>query len=305
MPLATAQFWDQELGSYGLTNATLESFGISACRQNATVEQSCHGKEDLPVVIFSPGMAESRQLYSAMAQKVASSGYLVISIDHPYDAYIVEYPDGTLIYAANITTTAQTDLDLATRAQDVSFLLDQLSADETVRGVIPGAECGLNVSQVAMFGHSFGGATTAAAMLSDGRIAGGVNLDGTFYGPVVKLGLDRPFLLFSKPGDGPISSNPNWAETWSHLRGWKLDLILAGLQHNGFSDIPLLTRLLGFSDFNATSALGSVLGTLDGVRGIDVITAYVVAFCDFVLKGTESAILQMPSPLYPEVTLFK
>lgn len=74
-------------------------------------------------------MAASRQLYSAMAQRVASSGYLVISIDHPSDASIVEYPDGTLVYADNITTTAQTDLDVATRAQDVSFLLDQLSAN--------------------------------------------------------------------------------------------------------------------------------------------------------------------------------
>lgn len=141
-------------------------------------------------------------------------------------------------------------------------------------------------------------------MLVDSRIAGGVNMDGTFYGPVVELGLDRPFLLFSTPGNGPISSFPNWAETWSHLRGWKLEPTLAGSQHNTFTDIPLLTRLLGFAAFNATSALGSVLGTLDGVRGIDVITTYVVAFFDFVLKGAGSEILQMASPLYPEVTLF-
>lgn len=83
MPLATAQFWDQELVSYAFTNATLENFGISACRANATLGLSRHGKEAPPIVIFSPGMAASRQLYSAMAQRVASSGYLVISIDHP------------------------------------------------------------------------------------------------------------------------------------------------------------------------------------------------------------------------------
>ncbi|CAF9937198.1 MAG: hypothetical protein ALECFALPRED_007137 [Alectoria fallacina] len=300
MPPATAQFWDQELASYGVTNATLENFGMSACRPNASIGSSCH-REEPPIVIFSPGGQVSRQLYSAMAQSVASYGYLVITIDHPYDAFIVEFPDGTLVYAANITTPAQTDLDVATRAQDVSFLLDQLSANDTVHGVIPGVECGLDVSRVAMFGHSFGGATTAAAMLSDGRIAGGVNMDGTFYGPVVKRGLDRPFLLFSDPNTTPLNY-PNWAVMWSHLRGWKRELALAGSQHNTFSDIPLLTQLLGFSLFNSTSTLGSVLGTLDGERVLDVVTAYVVAFVAFVLNGTESEILQTASPLYPEKT---
>lgn len=29
MPLATAQFWDQEFSSYGITNATLENFRLS------------------------------------------------------------------------------------------------------------------------------------------------------------------------------------------------------------------------------------------------------------------------------------
>ncbi|KAL9133148.1 MAG: hypothetical protein Q9175_005669 [Cornicularia normoerica] len=302
MPPATAQFWDQEFASYSVTNATLEDFGISTCRRNASAGLSCHGK-DHPVVIFSPGKGASRQLYSGMAQSVASTGYLVISIDHPYDTYIVEYPDDTVIYAANITTDAQTDLDLATRAQDVTFLLDQLSANDTVQRVIPGAACGLNVSDVAMFGHSFGGATAAAAMLSDSRIAGGLNMDGTFYGPVVKRGLDRPFLIFDTPS-GTRLNYGNYAETWSHLRGWKLELTLAKAAHITFSDIPLLTRLLGWSPFSSTSSEpGSILGTLDGVRAFDVITAYVIAFVDFVLKGIESDILRIPSPLYPEVSI--
>lgn len=302
MPPATAQFWDQELVSYGFTNASLEDFGISACRQNASARPSCHGKE-FPIVIFSPGQGASRQLYSGMAQSVASRGYLVISIDHPYDAFVVEYPDGTLIYGLNFTTDAQYDLDLATRVQDVSFLLDQLSANDSVQHVIPGAKCGLNVSHVAMFGHSFGGATTAEAMLSDSRIAGGLNMAGTFYGSVVNLGLDRPFMIFDIPS-GTRLNYGNYAETWSHLRGWKLELSLINAEHYTFMDIPLLTRLLGWLPSNSTSTgLGSVIGTLDGVRAFDVITTYVTAFVDFVQKGVESSILRAPSALYPEVSI--
>ena len=50
-----------------------------------------------------------------------------------------------------------------------------------------------------MFGHSMGGATAAATMRLDRRLAAGVDLDGTLYGPVVGAGLPRPFLLMSSP----------------------------------------------------------------------------------------------------------
>lgn len=304
MPLATAQFWDQVFATYNITNATLEDIGINACRQNASVGPSCH-KKDHPIVIFSGGLGASRQIYSGMAQSVASHGYLVVTIDHPYDAYVVEYPDGTLVYAANITTDAQIDFDLTVRAQDVSFLLDQLSINATVQRLIPGANCGLNVSKVAMFGHSLGGATAASAMLNDKRIIGGLNMDGNFHGPVTQRGLDRPFLIFNSPNNTRLTS-PNIAEMWSHLRGWKLELTLAKIEHIGFSDVPLLTKLMGWSPFTSTTYdPGAVLGTLDGERGFDVITAYVVAFMDFGLKGVESEILQVPSPLYPEVSIVK
>ena len=302
MPLATAQFWDPVFATYNITNATLENVGVSACRQNSSVGPLCHGK-DQPIVIVSGGLGASRQMYSGMAQSVASHGYLVVTIDHPYDAYVVEYPDGTLVYAAKITTEAQEDFDVAVRAQDVSFLLDQLSANATLQRVIPGANCGLNVSKVAMFGHSLGGATAAAAMLNDTRITGGLNMDGNFHGPVIQRGLDRPFLVFDTLNH-TVLTNSNLAETWSHLRGWKLDLTFAKVEHYAFSDLSLLTKLFGWSPFTSTAYdPGAILGTLDGKRGFDVITAYVVAFMDFVLKGVESEILQAPSPLYPEVSI--
>ena len=301
MPLATAQFWDQEFAAYNVTNATLEDIGISACRQNASVGPLCNGNHQ-PIVIFSGGLGASRQIYSGMAQSVASHGYLVVTIDHPYDAYVVEYPDGTLVYG-NITTDAQETLDLTTRVQDVSFLLDQLSLNATVQRVIPGATCGLNVSNVAMFGHSLGGATAAEAMLSDTRIAGGLNMDGSFLGPVIQRGLDRPFLIFNRPNSTRLTF-ANFAEMWSHLRGWKLELTLANAEHITFSDVPLVTELMGWSPFTSTAYNpGASLGTLDGKRAFDVITAYLVAFMDFVLKGVESEILQVASPLYPEVSI--
>ncbi len=74
--------------------------------------------DEIPVVLFSPGLGNSRFLYSAMAQSIASYGNIVIAIDHPYGANVVEYSDGTFVVAVNISSDAQINLDVNIRAQD-------------------------------------------------------------------------------------------------------------------------------------------------------------------------------------------
>lgn len=59
-----------------------------------------------------------------MAQALASKGYIVISVDHPFDADIVEFPEGSTVLAANITTDAQIEAALEVRSSDVSFVID-------------------------------------------------------------------------------------------------------------------------------------------------------------------------------------
>jgi hypothetical protein len=66
-----------------------------------------------------------------------------------------------------------------------------------------------------MFGHSFGGAATAAAMGNDSRIRGRVNLDGLLWGPVIENGFELPgnkkFLLW-----GAESHNSSSDESWGN-----------------------------------------------------------------------------------------
>jgi hypothetical protein len=74
--------------------------------------------QDFPLVIFSPGMDNSRLLYSAMAKSTASFGYIVVNVNHSYGAAFVEYPVGTITMAANISSDAHIILDVDTRAKD-------------------------------------------------------------------------------------------------------------------------------------------------------------------------------------------
>ena len=295
---ATATIESQYYSQYGLPTGTFEKLQLSLCKVDCRMTAPL---DEFPIVLFSPGLGNSRLLYSAIAQSIASSGNIVISIDHPYDANVVEYPDGTLVLAANISSDAQIKLDVNTRVKDASFILDQLSLTPTVRLLFPSANGHLKTHNVTMYGHSVGGAAAAAAMLEDSRIIGGANLDGSFFGPVIEQGLNRPFLIFGHEGKNQ-STDPSWKAIWPRLRGWKLELMLHGAQHATFSDLPLLVKVLGLDKVLPPEA-ATLLGMLDGVRALDVVSAYLVAFFDFVRSGIPAHLLQGPAKEYPEISL--
>ncbi|KAL9119103.1 MAG: hypothetical protein Q9187_004341 [Circinaria calcarea] len=291
VPPATAAFMDS---AYGLPNGTFESLGIHACRLGAPVSKNS------PLVIFSPGLGGSRLTYQAIAQQVASTGYIVVLLDHPYDTNIIEFPDGSVVLGILSDTEAEIESTLKARTLDASFTIDQLSRTSVARSLVPGSNRGLDVRRVGMFGHSLGGATAASTVLNDTRVAGGLNMDGSFWGPVVNQGLTRPFLLFGRQSNTRFE-NDSWATIWPRLLGWKLELTLAGSRHNTFTDGPLLVKISGLADLLPPGDT-LLLGTIDGARALDVITSYVTAFMDFVLRGFEAECLRNPCSEYPEIS---
>ena len=313
MPPATATFEDSsplsDTGAAGLIspNGTFEKLAL----QLAGKPPQTQGTLDFPIVLFSPAEATTRLFYSVIAQTIASSGYIVITIDAPYDVDIVEYPDGStdLINTTVAATATLADINLAvsTRAQDASFVLDQLCNASVISQLIPGSSQGLNVRKAAMFGHSLGGAATAAAMLNDSRIAGGLAMDGSLYGPVVQQGLDRPFMFMAHTNhtrtNASTASDPDtsWFDIWPHLRAFKLDIILANSLHYTFSDLPIVLETLGIVP-NATVANNLLVTDLKGARALEIVTTYVTAFLDMVLKNKPSPLLQGPVAAFPEVT---
>lgn len=297
MPPRTALFEDETYSQYGIPNGTFESLKLSQCDHDS---QTIDKIEKYPLVMFSPGLGVSRLLYSAVAQSVASHGFVVVTVDHPYDASVVEFPDGTLVLGANITTDAEIELTLSTRVEDVSFILDQLSLVSSTRRLLPFATTSLNTQKVPIYGHSLGGATAAAVTMNDSRIAGSVDMDGTLFGPVVKRGFSAPFMIFEHEQNN--TSQPSWNETWSHLPGWKLELELAGSEHGTFIDFPIIVKSLGLTKYLPPKAV-ALIGTIDGARALDIISAYLRAFLRFALSGATSPLLQGPVEDYPEVTI--
>jgi pimeloyl-ACP methyl ester carboxylesterase len=305
----TAEFEDAQFAQFGILPGTFESFEFQVCQpitkykhallaQPHPPETQSSLRQTFPVILFSGGLGETRLFYSIIAQQLSSTGYTVITIDHPYDANIVTFPDNSTIFAANITTDDQIVLSLNTRAKDISFVLDQLSRTNVTKPLI--STLAPDVSRAGVFGHSLGGAAAAEATLYDSRLAGCINLDGTFWGDVVETGLKKPILIFAHEGKN-LTTDPSWEAIWPKLTGWKRELMLAGSQHGTFTDLPDLVDILGIGA-ELPGEVTKLLGTIDGRRAFDIVTTYVQAFFDFVLKGKKSDLLDSSSLDYPEVS---
>ena len=177
------------------------------------------------------------------------------------------------------------------RAADVSFVLGELTG---AHPAWPGAGL-IDPSRIAMAGHSVGGAAAIAAMLADSRVRAGLDMDGATHARIPDHGLSRPFLFLGKqsnytPGSGGAVTT--WERDWELLTGWKRWLLVAGAMHASFTDLALLADQTGI-DIGAG---------LPGARSLDITRAYVRAFFDQHLRGKPQALLDQPSPRYPEVT---
>ncbi|MFC9704950.1 alpha/beta hydrolase family protein [Streptomyces sp. NPDC056943] len=242
----------------------------------------------LPLVVLSPGFGMPRATLSGLAEELASRGYVVAGIGHNYEAHGTSFPDGR---TTSCVACENTDFPRvgAVRAEDVSFVLDELTGDHLGRRTAGRVGALVDEDRVAMVGHSAGGFSTIPAMLRDDRIAAGVNMDGNFRFPN-DAPLDRPVLMLGKPSHVPGGQDPTWDETWHELTGWKRWLSVDGTDHLSFTDLAPFAQ-----------QLGRPLQDLDGDRVDAVTRAYVVAFVDTHLRGRDVPLLDGPSARFPEV----
>ena len=304
MPPATAAIYDASFAPYGVPAGALER-AYTFCETNAPISLQHRKRETYPLVLFSPGGGNSRLLYTTIVQEVAREGYIVASIDHPYDARAVEFPDGRIVYGVDVNYNASADAIQAqinqlvdVRVQDVAIVLDALSTPTMDHPFE------IDSKNAIMFGHSLGGTTAASAMVNDTRIIGGLNFDGEFDGAIAANGsvVHRPFLFFQHDRN---TSSPNWIDAWNtHFSGWKLELQLSGSVHGTFEDLPLLADIYGLRG-KLGKAGEAVLGTVPGRRGLEIMSAYVGALAEFVLTGKEGLVSGKNSTRFKEVEVVK
>ncbi|MGW6959610.1 alpha/beta hydrolase family protein [Streptomyces chartreusis] len=242
-----------------------------------------------PLVVLSPGFTFPRATLTGLAEDLASRGYAVALVDHPYENAGTTLPDGQTLPCAicDKFSAIGGDAVAESRARDVSFVLDRLTGRQPAWRYARV----IDAKRIGMAGHSIGGNSAAATMAGDARVRAGVNMDGTFFSKVPEGGLDgRPFLMF---GAEARQGDDSWHRTWADLDGWKRWMTVAGTDHGSFTDVPLLADLVGIPD----------TAQVPYERSLALTRAYVAAFFDQHLKGKPQPLLDGPSPDNPEVSV--
>ncbi len=271
-----------------------------------------------PVVIMRAGASLEVWNYSALAEDLASHGYVVVGFDAPYRTFTVVFPDGRVVRRIPennpelcLEKTGPERDRCATRllagwTADIAFVLDRLEQLNTsdASGKFTGR---LDMTHAGVFGHSFGGAAAALFCHEDSRCKAGIDVDGAPHGSVIQAGIDRPFMFLLS--DHSHESDPEGSQIGANIQS-----IYNRLPPDGRALIKIRgANHFLFSDDGALLKSHIVLRTIRilGIVGIDgrrqlAVTAYCLrSFFDAYLKGTSVSRLKISSPLYPEIEVLE
>jgi dienelactone hydrolase len=277
VPYATAEESRLLLASYGLTDLPPDALTHvrTHARAGAPPLRAAH-----PLVVLSPGFGLPRWTLTALAEDLASRGYVVAGVDHTYESAATTFPDGRVAECLTCDGAVSVDVIGANRAVDISFVLDRLLA---------GYHRLIDPHRIAVVGHSLGGAAAAMTMLADRRVDAGIDLDGTFH-PELTRDIARPFLMVGAGEHGLPGTDVSWDGGWQHLTGWRHWLYVPAMTHLSPTDTAVVGEWLGVD-----------VQAMDGTRAVDITRTYVRAFLDQHLRHHPQPLLTAPSPRFPEV----
>jgi dienelactone hydrolase len=268
-----------------------------------------------PVVVFSHGRCGYRQHNTVQVEELVSHGFAVATIDHPYAATGVVFPDGhrvlfddRLLPPWPWETLPGDDGEvqraaLSFLAADVGFVLDQLAAVDA--GESGGPLAGrLDLTRVGALGVSLGAMVLTERARLDRRIRSIVSMDAPMPATVVADGLQVPAMWLSR--DAETMEREGWSQrdvvttqrtmhaVFDGLAADGYLVLVPGMFHPDFSDGRLLSPLLPER---------GLTGPIDGARARTILNAYSVAFFDRHLRNRHSPLLDGPAAAFPDVRL--
>ncbi|KKO51708.1 alpha/beta hydrolase family protein [Paenibacillus sp. DMB20] len=293
---------------------TLGHLGLVKTHAQSNIHLSS-AEQKYPILIFSHGMTGFRSQNTFQVEELASYGYIVVGIDHPYDAAATVYPDGReiLIQTHNLSGFEGLDEHMPLWTEDVSFILDRLEQlnRQDEQDLFTGR---LDLDRIGMFGHSYGGATAAQMLMKDARIKAAINMDGTLYGdPMPSTGLTKPYLqmngeksidkaVFNNKLDQAIAQSGKTKEDYEEFWDETVRRRSNALQGGGYTMTIPHTSHMSFTDFHLFSPLLPNPG--EDPRSVHrIINEVSVTFFDQFLKGVSNSDMDRLAEKYPDIEL--
>ncbi len=257
-----------------------------------------------PLVIFSHGLGGSRDGGKAWGEHWSANGYLVIHVQHPGSDETLWKGEGVGAPKQRMARGA-TPEQLLGRVDDVRFVIDELTRLQT-RFDTPAWIKRVDLSRIAMTGHSFGARTTMALAgerfpgpiksVADARITAFIAFSPTVQGAkktwTERYGsMTQPFLSVTGSIDGDVMGTGSTAKKRAAVfdaqnAGSKYRVVFVDGDHSVFGggnvrEAAWLNRVTGEDHASTSATTAKVIQ--------DKTNAITLQYLDAYLKGDAAA----------------
>ncbi|MEK8104410.1 hypothetical protein NKG94_03160 [Micromonospora sp. M12] len=225
-----------------------------------------------PVLVGSAPPGVMRTAYTGIAEGLASQGYVVVTVDHPFDTPVVDlYPTRRVVEPADaVATVRRVDADAA-RVADIAYVTRALSGlDRQVSGV-------LDLGRVGLFGWTGSDAAQRADLAKLPGVSGIADTTGT--AGVTDTGA-LPLLVV---GGSPIAE-----QRGPRPSGWRATVTIPGASPLSLTDDGVVLAQIARRYPRTEPVVRQDVGTVQPLAYRTVRHA-LVSFFDQHLRGAPSA----------------
>ncbi|OBY77402.1 acetylhydrolase [Paenibacillus sp. KS1] len=272
-----------------------------------------HANGTYPLLVFSHGAFGSKGSNISAYMELASHGYVVCAIDHPYHSYYTESNDGNKTFTdwnfmqevidSNMGryTVEQTygliQKWMKLRTDDMNFVIDTIlgkaktSSDKVYQL--------MNTQKIGLFGHSMGGAASMRLGRERDDVGAVVNIDAPMFGELIYNKETDDFAASNQPYTTPllnIYSDGVWVQLLQHnskspyaankvidKNGKVVHTVhFQGAEHMSLTDLSLISPLI------SNMLQGGRVAEIDPYYCLETMNHILVQFFDCYLKGQGS-----------------
>ncbi len=270
--------------------------------------------EKYPLIVFSHGAFGVKSSNTSTFMELASNGYVVCSIDHPYHAAGTMDSDGNLTIGSSKFMQEVIDANrgiysekeqfrlydnwMSLRTDDINFVIDTIlnnieNSSVEVYRLIDGNKIGL-------MGHSLGGAASSQLGREREDISAVINMDGSMLGEY-SIDIEGRIVINNEPYPIPmlnfysdyvmnkIIADPKYVYPNKYISSISLnafEVCIRGSNHMSYTDLPLFSPFLA-NQLSGVSGASSK-ANVDKYYCIETMNKLVLEFFNCYLKDEGS-----------------
>ena len=294
-----------ELQGYDVPEIFTNQIGLVNCNSWDNPEP-LFGKK-FPIIIFSHGHGGLRTQNTNQVEELVSHGYIVIAVDHTFDAGFVEFPNGEVFYSLTsrpndnpiVETSEQFYTRFGYRVDDINFIIKQIDKfyeiDNNINAI-------MNKDNIGIFGHSFGGLTAFYTAYFNDQIKSCFALDGWFE--------PLPDSLMTKNINKPVmhlgQNNKGEDQFWYDINFTKMNsFITSNSKFSAMIDIPG-SHHYDYSDFTYFSYVAKIMnfsGDVPVNTMANIMNETLLDFFDYTLKNKKAPDVNHYKNKYSEIDI--